>query len=202
MKKFFTFALAMFSMVAMMSSCDNDDDVIKEDPEPEPEVVVKYNICLVAPLTDVQLEFMDLAINFTIADISATITPAKMETTSFPLIDEVIKNCNGVGKPSYYIYNIPGEYTEEEVLNGTVEYVATAKPEGITKYINGNFNCFGRSRTFVKAVDGDWYNMDNVSFYEFRGEVNPPSEKEFNLLLEMYNDHGKKTNFTLLPVSI
>lgn len=206
MKKFFTLAMAMLSMVAILASCSKSDDVTDEPvPAPEPEPEVLYNVRLVAPLTDVQLEMMDLTINVTEAGgLSLSITPAKMNKLPLTEFDKYFNELDitSVGKPTIYYVDLAGDFTAEELLQGTVEYVATGKKEGIAKYVKGDFNFFGRARTFVKTVDGNWISDINNPFtYEFMGAVQPTSEKDINMLIDIYNDFGAKTNFTLSPIS-
>lgn len=204
MKKFFTLAMAMFSMLAIISSCSKsaDDSDDNDPPAPDPQEEVKYNVRLVAPLTDVQLEIMDIAITYTIEGVSGTSTPAKMETISLPKTEAIFEGRTSVGKPTVYCIDLPDEYTAKELINGTVEYVATGKKEGIDKYINGNFNIFGRARTFVKPVDEEWMDIDVPEMYEYLGEIAPKSEKDINLLIDIYNNYGSKKPFIQLPYVI
>lgn len=200
MKKFFALAMAMCSMLAMMSSCSKDD-AKEDDPEPEP-VEVKLVVTLAAALTDVQQEFMDLDINYTIDETSASITPGKMKTMPCPMIEKFFETSTGKGKPTLYVYEIPGEFTAEQVLNGTVEFVVTDKKEGIDKYMNTTFNCFGRSRVFIKVVgEEELYKIDNPLNFEAMGEAHPSTESEFNQILDIYKGYGKKTHFELQPIS-
>lgn len=195
----------MCSMAAMIS-CSKSDDAIDDDktPEPEPPVELLYNVRLIAPVTDVQLEMMDLEINYTIESNSSTFTPNRMKTLSLPKTENcfIEAGLTSAGKPIIYYVDLPGEYTQVELLNGTIEYVAKGKKDGIAKYVNSSFNIFGRARTFVKTVDEDWFfDMDNPLNFEAFGDINPPSEAEINELINVYNVFGMKTNFTLLPIS-
>ena len=199
MKKILTIAMAMFSMVAILSSCSKSEDDNKEipEPEPQPEKVVKYNVRVITPLTDVQREIMDLSINYTLGGISATITPDKMQTMSLPIVEEPFKEATAVGKPTSYYYDLPDEYTLQELLDGTIEYVATGKPEGIAKYINSTFTFFSSPGTFIKPVDEEWTKIDDPQRY--RGmEAWPRNEKEMINLINLYNMEGEKKHFASL----
>lgn len=182
----------MFSMVAIMSSCSKSEDDAEVIPEPEPQPELKYCVRLVAPLTDVQLELMDLTIKYTLDTQTATITPAKMQKISLPLTEAYLldKAPNSVGKTTVYCFDIPGEYTAEELSKGSVEYIATAKPEGVAKYATqSHFNLFGQPKTFVDLVGTDWKDIDDVAarWYSPLGDVNVTSEKDLNRIIDTYN---------------
>lgn len=193
MKKiYYILALAMVGAMSFTSCSKEEPENPAEEPEPQEEV--KYNVRLVAPLTDVQLEIMDLTVNYTVGDLTGSSTPAKMQTLSLPMTEAIFSQTapNSAGKPTVYFIDLPGEYTEEELLNGTVEYVATGKKEGIAKYVNGDFNMYGRPWTFVKPVDEDWDGMDEPEKYEYMANITPIAEDEIELLIQVYNDNGAK----------
>ena len=181
--------MAMFSMVAIMSSCSKSDDDAEVIPEPEPQPELKYCVRLVAPLTDVQLELMDLTIKYTLDTQSATIPLDKMQKISLPLTEAYLvdKAPNSVGKTTVYCIDIPGEYTEEELSKGSVEYIATGKKENYAKYVNVLFNFFGKPKTIVDLVGTDWKEIDVPELYMPFGDVNAPSEQEIFTLIDNYN---------------
>lgn len=182
----------MFSMVAILSSCSKSDDDAEVIPEPEPQPELKYCVRLVAPLTDVQLELMDLTIKYTLDTQTATIPLAKMQKISLPLTEAFFsKNVpNTVGQPIVYCVDIPGEYTAEELSKGSVEYIATAKPEGVAKYATqSHFNLFGQPKTFVDLVGTDWKEIDDIAakWYTPLGDVVPNSDKDIFYVIDTYN---------------
>lgn len=182
--------MAMFSMVAIMSSCSKSEDDAEVIPEPEPQPELKYCVRLVAPLTDIQLELMDLTIKYTLDTQTATIPLDKMQKISLPLTEAFFsKNVpNTVGQPIVYCVDIPGEYTAEELSKGSVEYIATAKPEGVAKYATqSHFNLFGQPKTFVGLVGTDWKEIDEPGIYEPLGDVVPTSDKDIFYVIDTYN---------------
>jgi len=168
MKKIFALAIALVSMAVSMTSCGNDNDMVKEldpannpaadqqkqeDIKKETESVVEFYL----PVTNVQLEMMDMAITYTIDGQSTTIKPEDMTEVAFPEYFVVVKE--GVGEPKLLKYIVAGKFTDAQLKNATYERSVNWKEEGLAKYQNEKVNIFINYFCQVVSDDTDTVNQ-------------------------------------------
>lgn len=166
MRKFYTLAMAMLTMAAVMISCSSDDGAEEKTPEPEPEpVIVKYNLSFLMPATDQQLEVMDLSLNFTIDDKPTSLTPDKMQTVSCPKVEAECKNLGMKATPIFFTYDVPGEFTVEQLKNGTIERIAKRNEEGLAKYMNDTLYWFPDVHASVRVAGTEKQSVDATILY-------------------------------------
>ena len=158
MKKIFALAMAIVSMAAVMTSCNNDDAEFIEQPAPvaaadtqakqDREVFVEFYL----PTTDVQLEMMDMAINYTIGGETTTITPAEMTEIEFNFTD-FPKDNEDMGTPKMLKYRVAGNYTFDQLNDATAERTATWNEDGLAKYQDQKVNLFSYFHIHLAYVD-------------------------------------------------
>lgn len=192
MKKFFTLAMALFSMAAVMTSCGGDDDPEDITPVvPEPEYT--YTMAFTLAVTDVQLEMMNMSINYTIDGQTATITPNMMK--EIPLVKDLAdldKAAHGQGKTKLLSYDVPAEFTKAQLENGTRECVVKRIDEGIAKYRNELVKIGVGFNTIIYA-NGD--QMPHKYTYNVMGEVSLKEDSNVDYLIETLNIEYAKTSF-------
>ena len=176
MKKIFAFAIAIVAMATSMVSCNNDNTDFIEQPNPNQAVnttvkktvedpVVEGSVSFDLPVTDVQLEMMDIAIRYTIGGKTYTVTTDEMEKGR---IADPKADLQGVGTGILLTYNVPGTFTIDELKDATVECVIQRKEEGIAKYKDQLINVYTGLICNVKMN----YGLQTAGKTDLLGDVN------------------------------
>ena len=191
MKKIFAFAIALVSMAAVMTSCNNDDNDYIMQPAPaaqqESAKDVEATVNFMLPVTDVQLEMMDIEIRYTIGGKTYTVTTDEMEKGS---LDNPTEDLRGVGNSMLLTYSVPATFTVEELKDATVEYSIERKEEGVAKYQDQLIHVYEGFVCKVKTKYGDQI----VGGYSFLGEVNISDPHNADHLFDNIQLMGTKTN--------
>ena len=183
MKKIFAFAIALVSMAAVMTSCNNDDADYIMQPAPAPVATIhnqaaketKTTIDLMLPVTDVQLEMMSIELHYTICGKTYTVTTDQMTEAETRMPDT---ESRGVGKAKMLTYHVPGSFYKEELEDATAEYTIQRNEEGIAKYqgqfvnLYAGFQCNTTSSDYgIAGKSGSYTRLFGVNLSD-EGNIN------------------------------
>ncbi len=154
MKKIFALAIALVSMAAVMTSCNNDDNDYIMQPAPAPVTVaqqehvknIEATVDFMLPVTDVQLEMMDIELRYTISGKTYTVTTDQMTEAETRMAES---ESRGVGKAKMLTYRVPGTFYKEELEGATVEYTVQRNEEGMAKYQDQIVNAYAGFESVV-----------------------------------------------------
>lgn len=189
--------MAMLSMVAMMASCGSDD-VEEKKPEPEPEpVIAKYNLSFVMAATDQQLEVMDLTLNYTIDGKTTSLTPDKMQKVSCPNVEAACKTVGMKAKPLFFTYDVSGEFTVEQLGNGTIERLTKRNEAGLAKYKNDTLDWFPSVHAKIRVAGTEKQSVDVTDLYE---PISTPLTDDtlINTIFDYMDIVGKKSPIAII----
>ena len=139
------------------------------------------------PVTDVQLEMMDIAIRYTINGKTYTVTTDEMEKGR---IADPKADLQGVGTGMLLTYNVPGTFTIDELKDATVECVIQRKEEGIAKYKDQLVNLYAG---FIRNFKTN-YDLQAAGKTDLLGDVNISDPNNLDVLFENLQYYDGKTN--------
>ncbi len=195
MKKIFALAIALVSMAAVMTSCNNDDNDYIMQPAPAPGAVaqqepvtdIEATVDFMLPVTDVQLEMMDIELRYTICGKTYTVTADQMVKSSFANPTDDLR---GVGNGMLLTYSIPSTFTTDELKDATVECIFERKEEGMAKYQDQLIHVYVGFVCNVNTIRG----AQTAGHYDFLGDVNISDPENANYLFETFQMMGSKIN--------
>lgn len=155
--------MAIVSMAAVMTSCSNDNDVVNDlDPANKPaarqevkdEKPVEAYVDILLPVTDVQLDMMDITVNYTVNGESHSVTPADMEEIAFPNNLTELQPVMGQGAAKLLSYRLNGSFTQKQLQEATIECVSTRNDQGVENHKDDQVNCMVGFFYNITRTDG------------------------------------------------
>ena len=199
MKKIFAFAIALVSMAAVMTSCNNDEaDYVMQPAQntytnnsnngntQSAEDLTEQVVEIFLPVTDVQLEVMDIEISFSMPDRTTTITPEQMTEVEFPAR---VPDNDAVGTAKLLKFRVPGTFTMAELKKAAMGRTAKVNEEGVAKYQDQSINMFlGYTCTVTEVGKEAQVNINN---FKYTSNVDMSNGKYFEKLMSQYQFSGE-----------